>query len=104
MRLKNRSVRVALDMQQAEAIALEALGFLARDAKRLGQFMQVSGVSPTDLARVGDDPALLRGVLEYVLADESSLLVFTAETGHQPELVSEAHRLIGGSHGREWND
>ncbi len=104
MRLKNRTGRRGLDIQQAETIALEALAFLAGDVARLTRFMEVSGIAPTALAGVGDDRALQQGVLEHMLADESALMVFCADCGHTHEEVTAAHALIAGSHGREWND
>lgn len=104
MRLKDRTGRRGLDMQRAETIALEALAFLAGDAARLTRFMEVSGIAPVQLAGIGDDRALQRGVLEHVLSDESALMVFCADSGHSHEEVTAAHGLIAGSHGREWND
>jgi hypothetical protein len=78
----------------AEAMGLEALAFLAEDPARIGRFLALSGTGPEQLRRSAGDPAMLSAVLEYVLADESLLLVFTSSKGHAPGSVWPAQQLL----------
>ena len=40
----------ALDLDAAEWVAIHALTFLAGDANRLGRFLSLTGIGPSDLA------------------------------------------------------
>lgn len=76
--------------QDATALALSALVFLTEDEARLRRFLGDTGLAPGDLAAVADQPATMTSVIEHILADESLLLVFTADAGLRPEAVQEA--------------
>lgn len=56
-----------MQQDQAETVALQALGFLAGDEDRLARFLAMTGVGPEDLkGRIGD-PAFLGAVLDHLL-------------------------------------
>ena len=84
----------SLSSDEAEAIALSALAFLAEDQDRLIRFMSDTGLAPAELRAVAGRPELLGAVLDYVLADESMLLVFSAATGIDPASVAPAEALL----------
>lgn len=90
------SLQHQIDADTAEAIALRGLGFLAGDGERLGRFLALTGIGPSELKARAGDPAMLSGVLEYFMQDETLLLVFASEAGLVPETVVAAHhRLVG---------
>ncbi|MBL8883416.1 MAG: DUF3572 domain-containing protein [Hyphomicrobium sp.] len=89
--------------EDADTLALQGLTFIAADPQRLVRFLSLTGLTPQDLKKWGQDPTLAVAVLEYLLADESLLLVFTAEKGIRPETVAPAHALLSGGHGRDWH-
>ena len=79
-----------------EALALQALVFLTEDGERLTRFLDDSGVSPAELRRRAGEPDMLGAVLDYVLQDESLLLVFAANAGIDPLDVAEARAGLPG--------
>ena len=81
----------------AEVIALNCLGFLAEDGKRLGRFLALSGISPQSLRTQAGEPSFLAGVLDYVLADEKLLVAFSETQGLKPEAVMAVRRQLPGA-------
>jgi hypothetical protein len=79
-----------------EAIAVQALGFIAADAERLGRFLAESGIGPEAIRKAARDPSFLAGVLDHIAADEKLLLAFAAEAGLKPEQVMRAHAGLSG--------
>jgi Protein of unknown function (DUF3572) len=93
--------RGRLTREQAEAIGLAALGFLAEEPRRLGRFLSLSGMEPGDLGAQAGEPHMQAALLEHILNDETLLLVFTAEKRIDPEHVAPAYALLAGSDGHE---
>lgn len=85
-----------LDPDAASALALQGLGFLAADADRLSRFLALTGMGPGELRASAGSAHFQAAVLDYLLGDESLLLVFSAETGIEPESVAPAHALLCG--------
>ena len=79
-------------MSNLEELALSMIGWLAREPERLSRFMAETGYDAPSLKAELDSPALHLAVVEYLLADESQLLQFCAETGTPPEVPGEAWR------------
>jgi hypothetical protein len=81
----------------AEAIAAQALGFIAGDPTRLGRFLAESGLGPENIRRAAADPAFLPAVLDFILAHEQDLIAFAGELGIEPRHVTAARRLLPGA-------
>jgi hypothetical protein len=92
MRLK----RSAASRDEAEALALSALAFLAEEPDRLVGFLSLTGLGPDALREALTTPELQAAVLGYLSADESLLLVFASTVGVPAERIGEAERLLGG--------
>jgi hypothetical protein len=86
--------RPRLDAERAEVLGLEALAFLAGDPARLGRFLALTGADPAELKAAAGEPRTLLAVLEFLLADESLLLVFAAEAGIDPAGAGAARDLL----------
>ncbi len=71
---------------EAAAVALRALAFLARDEQRLGRFLAVTGSDLHALRESARERAGQTAVLDYLLADETLLLIFVTEEAMPPEL------------------
>jgi hypothetical protein len=84
----------SLDRDQAEALAIQGLTFLAGDAARLSRFLGLTGLEPGRLREEARSPRFLAAVLDHFLGDESLLLVFCGEHGVDPALVEPARRLM----------
>jgi hypothetical protein len=91
-------MRHRLDREQAEMIAIRALGSLASDPERLGRFLAVTGLGPENLRAAASDSAFLASVLDYVVADESLLVSLAGNLGLPPDSFARAHALLGASH------
>lgn len=64
-------IRERLSQEQAETLALEALGFLAGTPDALARFLGSAGIDAATLRQGAADPDTLRAVLEFLLADDS---------------------------------
>ena len=83
----------------AEAIAVNALAFIATDAARLARFLDLTGLTPQSIRAAARDSGFLVGVLDYIDADEALLKAFADSSGINPSTVSKARLALGG---RPW--
>ena len=85
-----------VDRDEAEAIALQGLTFLAEDPARMMRFLKLTGIEPGEVRVRAGTREMLLAVLEHLSADESLLLVFALGRGVAPEGVGRAMALLGG--------
>ncbi len=71
-------------------MAIEGLSFLVLEPERIGQFLAATGLGPSDVREAAGEPGFLASILEYLLQDESLLLVFASERAIAPELIKPA--------------
>jgi hypothetical protein len=83
----------------AEAVAIQALSFIAADAERLGKFLAVSGIGPERIRAAAREPDFLAGVLDHVAGEEALLRAFAEEAGLAPQEVMRARAALAG---RTW--
>ena len=89
-----------MKQNEAETLALKALNFLASDEERLERFMSLTGMGPQTLRNSASDPAVLAGVLDYLLQDETLVYMLASELNITPDQPSRARRvLMGGEYG-----
>lgn len=87
---------------ESQAIALKGLTYLVPRPDLLEAFMAATGVDEQAIRGRVEDPGLLTGVLEFLLADERLLLAFCEECGLDPAAPATAHaRLTGDLQPRE---
>ena len=82
----------------AEAVAIQALTFIASDPERLGRFLAVTGIGPAEIRAASAEPGFMTGVLEYLISDETLLTTFAAEAGLRPHDPVKALVALGGTH------
>jgi hypothetical protein len=80
----------------AEAVAAEALAFLAADRARIERFLGLTGVDPARIREVAGERPFLAAVLEYMVADEPLLLAFAEESGRPIREVTAAQARLSG--------
>jgi hypothetical protein len=80
--------------EAAEALALEALSFLARDPDRIARFLANAGIGPDQLREAAREPGFLGAVLDHLMSDEPLLLTFTESSGLKPNAVLTAHQIL----------
>lgn len=83
--------------EEAEIIALNALGFLASEPERLQRFMDLAGMPVEAIRANAADTAFLGGVLDYILSDQTLLLMFAEEHGLKPEHIVRIRRKLPGA-------
>ncbi len=81
----------------AEALAIQALTFIAADADRLGRFLAVSGIGPDRIRAAAAEPNFLAGVLDYLAGDEKLLLAFAGDAGIDAAAVAAARSALADS-------
>ena len=96
MRLQTRGTG-KIAREHAEALAIQALSFLASEPERLGRFLAVTGIGPESLRAAAATPGFLAGILDYLIANEALLLDFTAEHGFDPASVVRARDVLPGA-------
>ncbi len=84
--------------EEAESIAIAALGFMAADPERLERFLAMTGLGPENLRAAAGEPGFLGQILAHIAQDESLLLAFAANTGERPERVGAAFTALSGPH------
>jgi hypothetical protein len=87
---------------QAEALAVQALAWMAGDPDLIGRFLAVSGAGPADLRSRASEPEFLGFVLDFLLADEAALLAFAAAENIRPELPMRARAALPGGDLPNW--
>lgn len=79
---------------EAEELGIKALAFLAEDGRRMGRFLQLTGIAPDRLLADAGETATLVAVLEHLAGDESLLLVFTTSANIDPAKIIPALDLL----------
>lgn len=85
-----------MSRDEAESLAVEALGFIAADADRLGRFLSLTGLGPDTLRQAAREKGFFGQVLGYLVEDEATLLDFAADSGKNPVSIAAAHALLAG--------
>jgi hypothetical protein len=80
----------------AEALAVQALGFLAAEPERIGPFLATTGLDPANLRAAASEPGFLAAVLDHIGSSDSLLLEFAENLRLNPEIVAEARRRLAG--------
>lgn len=80
--------------EEAERLAIAALGFFAEDPATLGRFLVATGLGPETLRAAASEPGFLAAVLEYLLGDESLLLVFAERERVRPTMIAAARHAL----------
>jgi hypothetical protein len=86
--------RIRMSRQDAEMIAISALGHLAGEDGLLDRFCALTGVGPTTLRDAAADSDFLGAVLDFYLADEPLLLAFAAARGLDPADIAIARTRL----------
>ncbi len=89
----------SLTVEVAEALAIQALSFIAGDAEQLGRFLAITGIGPAEIRAASTEPGFLTGVLDYVAADEKMVTEFAAVANVDPSHINAARAALGGG---EW--
>jgi hypothetical protein len=87
-------VKETTTREDAETIAISALGFIASDPELLPRFLAISGIEASSIRRAAGEPGFLAGVLQFIVAHEPTLLRFAEASGTPPGAVLSAQRAL----------
>ncbi|WP_186389063.1 DUF3572 domain-containing protein [Stappia sp. TSB10P1A] len=90
-----------LGPEEAEAVAADALGYLAHDMEHLGRFLALAGIGPAELRQAASEPGFLIGVLEFYMGHEALLLAFCEARGLRPTTIATARHALDTAHGAD---
>lgn len=91
-----------LPREQAEHLAVAALGWIAGQPDLAGAFLGATGASADDLRARAGDPDFLGFVLDFLLADEPALLDFCKDEGLTPDRPMRARAALPGGDLPHW--
>jgi hypothetical protein len=80
--------------ENAEALAIQALGFVAADPELLPRFLAITGIEAQAIRQAAREPGFLAGVLQFIVAHEPTLLRFSEASGIPPQQVTAALRAL----------
>jgi Protein of unknown function (DUF3572) len=86
--------RSGLDRDEAEQLAIQALTFLAAEEARLAQFIAATGYGLAAIRAEAGSLQFLAAVLDFLMEDESLLLVFAAHSGCDPRNIGAAREVL----------
>jgi hypothetical protein len=72
-------------VEDAQAVALQAIAFIAGDEELLSSFVALTGCGIDEIRQRIAEDAFLGGVLDFILGDEATLLAFAEASGLAPE-------------------
>ncbi len=83
-----------LSREQAEAVAIQILGFIGSDPYRTRDFVEASGLTPTAMRAAAASPWFFLGVLDYISANDRLLMSFAIATHTHPQTVAVARDAL----------
>ena len=91
-----------MTLQQAESLAIEALGWLAGNAELCPVFLGSTGAAAEDLRALARDPAFLASVLDFVTMDDAWVVAFCDAQGLKYEDPLRARHALPGAEQVHW--
>jgi hypothetical protein len=83
--------------ENAEILALEALGWLAGEDDAIQRFLGSSGIDPAELRQAAGNPDTGAAVLDFLMGDEELLLRFCEHAQVSPKQLHLARYRLGGT-------
>jgi hypothetical protein len=85
-----------MSRDDAEAVGIRALAFVAGDPDLLPRFLSVTGIDAGRIRQAAQEPGFIAGVLDFVLAHEPTVMAFSAASGLDPTSLAAARRALPG--------
>jgi hypothetical protein len=89
--------------EDAEAMAVQILGWLISQPDLLNRFMALVGVDAGSIRRAAAEPGFLGAVTGFVMAHEPTLLAFCEQNDVRAERVAACHRRLAGPESESWS-
>jgi hypothetical protein len=88
--------------EDAEAMAIQILGWLISQPDLLNRFMALVGVDAGSIRRAAAEPGFLPAVTGFVMAHEPTLLAFCDQNDVKAERVAACHARLSGPESENW--
>ncbi|MDB5509112.1 MAG: hypothetical protein JWL93_1581 [Hyphomicrobiales bacterium] len=88
--------------EDANALAIAGLTWLAGVPERLDRFLALSGLDHGSLRAAAAEPGFLAAVLDHITSDQTLIMDFAAEAGRDPADVAAARDVLAGPSG--WSE
>ena len=88
--------------EQAETVAIQALGWLAGEDELLGVLLGASGADVNDLKQMAQNPEFLGSVLDFILMADSHVTGFCDAVGLAYEIPMQARQYLPGGEMVNW--
>jgi hypothetical protein len=92
----------SVSAEDAEAMAIQILGWLIGQPDLLGRFLALSGVEASSIRQAAAEPGFFAAVTGFVMAHEPTLMAFCAENDVKAERVAACHHRLAGPEGENW--
>jgi len=89
-------MRTPMSQTEAEAIAIEALAWLAQEKDLLPRFLALTGIEAASIRQAALEPGFLAGVLQFFLSHEPTLLRYCEEVRRDPATIEKALTYLPG--------
>ena len=87
---------------QAETVAIQALGWLSGEAELFEAFLGATGADVNDLNQIAKNPEFLGSVLDFILMDDASVTRFCDGAGLPYEMPMQARQFLPGGDIPNW--
>jgi hypothetical protein len=91
-----------MQRDEAETVAIQALGWIAGDPELAGIFLSATGMDVNDLRKMASDAAFLGGVLDFLLQVEAHVTGFCDAAGLPYEAPMRARAALPGGEAVHW--
>lgn len=88
--------------EDAQELAIRALGWIASDDEIFASFLGATGADLAGIRQRAHDPAFLAAVLDFLLMQDEWVLGFCQDTQTPPEQPMQARAILGGGDMRHW--
>ena len=83
---------------EAEALAIGALSFIAGDDELMTRFVSLTGLDVSDLRKAASEPGFLVGVLDFLAGHDPDLIAFADAADVAPESIVKARHTLAKDH------
>ncbi|MAQ84910.1 MAG: hypothetical protein CMH12_16920 [Maritimibacter sp.] len=91
-----------MKQEQAETLAVQALGWIAASDDLMPVFMGATGISIDDIRARASEPEFLASVLDFLLMDDAWITGFCDTAGQPYDAVMRARAALPGGQQMHW--
>ncbi len=91
-------IKYTMNQELADITALQAVAYLLSDEKRISWLLGETGLSSDELRLSPDNPDILAGILDFLLAHEEILIDFCACNELDPNLLQQIRPFFPGAY------